>query len=280
MATVDATLHDALPLRRPSLKFADRAGSWTPAAPELSAVANAVSLAMPYVEPFVVAGVRSVLGDLDQELADRARAYAAQEAAHHSLHRRFNESLRAWGRGLAPIERGLAAFYGRLGRCTPPFRVAYAAAFESVAFAAARWVDPRVDRLFLGADREPTHLFLWHLAEEAEHKGVAHDVMRSLGVKRRTHLAALLLSLFALAFFTFAGTVVFLVHQRRLWNPWSWVRIIVWTFSFLFVALPMCAMSLSRDHHPDQLSDPTSLRWWLARYDAATGMLPDWDAVD
>jgi uncharacterized protein len=279
MTMVDAALPRTLPVRRPTIQFDGAAGSWTPAAPELSAVANAVSLAMPYVEPFVVAGVRSVLGDLEPDLADRARAYAAQEAAHHKLHRRFNDALRASGRGVAPIERGLAAFYRRLGRCTPHFRIAYAAGFESVAFAAARWVDPRVDRLFLGADREPAHLFLWHLAEEAEHRGVAHDVMRALGVKRRTHLAALVLSLLALAFFTLVGTVVFLVHQRRFWNPWSWVRIVVWTFSFLFVALPMCAMSLSLGHHPDQLSDPTSLSWWLARYDATTGTLPDWDAV-
>jgi uncharacterized protein len=279
METLDATAPRILPVRRPSLRFSDVSGSWTPAAPELTAVANAVSLAMPYVEPFVVTSVRSVLGDLEPELAARARAYAAQESAHHTVHRRFNDELRASGRGVAPIERALSAFYRRLGRCSTAFRVAYAAAFESVAFAAARWVDPRVDRLFLGADREPSHLFLWHLAEEAEHRGVAHDVMRSLGVKRRTHLGALVLSLCALAVFTFAGTVVFLVRQRRFWNPWSWLRIIAWTLSFLFVALPMCATSLSRTHHPDQLSDPSSLRWWLARYDESTGTLPDWDAV-
>ena len=268
-----------LRVRRPELTFEPTTWTWTPAAPEISAVADAISLAMPSIEPYVVRSVRAVQGRLPEPLHSDARTYAAQESAHHALHRRYNDSLRSIGRGVAPIEHMTEAICRRLERCSEHFNVAFAAGFEAVAFAAARWVDPRVDRLFADAEPQPSSLFLWHLAEEAEHKGVAHSVMRAIGVKRRTYLVALIIALTVLATVTFAGTIVFLAHQRRLWNPWSWFRIIVWTFSYLFVALPMCAMSMSRSYHPDQLSDPTSLRWWLLRFDDSTRTFPAWDSV-
>ena len=49
------------------------------------------------------------------------------------------------------------------------FHVAFAEAFECIAFTAARWVDRRTERLFQDADAVPASLFLWHLAEEAQY---------------------------------------------------------------------------------------------------------------
>ena len=88
------------------------------------------------------------------------------------------------------------------------FSVAFAAAFETVAFTASRWVDSRADRLFRGAEAVPASLFLWHLAEEAEHKRVAFDVYRAIGGRRRTYVGAMVASVAVLALFVLLSTLV------------------------------------------------------------------------
>jgi uncharacterized protein len=262
---------------------ADRAQTgltmWTPAAPELSAVANAVSLAMPSVEPYVVTSVRKVLDQLPSELAGRARDYCAQEASHHAQHRKFNDALREVTPSVRFVERLNERIYRFLRTRSTMFGVAYAAGFEAVAYSIARWFDPRIERFFDGATEGPAKLFLWHLAEEVEHKGIAFDVFRAVGGKRRTYVLATIVSLLLLALSTVLGTVLGLFSQRRWWNPISWVRLVVWTLSYLFVALPLLAVSVTKDHHPNDFIDPVTLPWWLRRYDAASGKLPHWASV-
>jgi uncharacterized protein len=290
---IDSQPPDALPigleLRRPNLGGSQGwvgGGDertllmWTPAAPELSSVANAVSLAMPSAEPYVVASVRAVLDQLPPELAVRAREYCAQEASHHVQHRRFNDSIRQ----VAPEVRFVEGFnqrvYKFLRTRSTMFGVAYAAGFEAIAYSIARWFDPRIERFFAGATEAPALLFLWHLAEEVEHKGIALDVYRAIGGKRRTYVKATAIALVLLAISTILGTVLGLFRQRRWWNPFSWARLVLWSISYLFVALPLLAVSATRDHHPRQLIDPVTLPWWLKRYDRSTGTLPHWLSID
>jgi uncharacterized protein len=244
---------------------------WTPAAPELSAVANAVSLAMPSVEPYVVASVRKVFDQLPPELATRAREYCSQEASHHAQHRKFNEALREVTPSVRFVERLNERIYG--------FLRTRSTMFEAVAYSIARWFDPRIERFFDGATEGPAKLFLWHLAEEVEHKGIAFDVYRAVGGKRRTYVFATIVSLLLLALSTVIGTVLGLFSQRRWWNPLSWARLVIWTISYLFVALPLLAVSVTKDHHPDDLIDPVTLPWWLRRYDVVSGELPHWASV-
>ena len=50
----------------------------------------------------------------------------------------------------------------------------------TIAFTLARWVDENLGSFFAGADPVPATLFLWHLAEEVEHKTVAFDVWEAV----------------------------------------------------------------------------------------------------
>ena len=59
----------------------DLAPNWHATMPEFSCAANAVSLMMPYVEPYVVRAMRQTLPHLEGELHDQARHYIAQEAS-------------------------------------------------------------------------------------------------------------------------------------------------------------------------------------------------------
>jgi predicted metal-dependent hydrolase len=237
--------------------------------PEVACAATAVSLLMPHVEPYVVRSVRRGLGDVaDPRLRQRTSAYLRQEAAHHAQHRRFNDAVCRGSGALSRLDGWMARTYRFLERRGPAFGLAYAAGFEAVAFTAARWADRRHDELFGGADPVAAELFLWHLAEEVEHKDVAHEVFLAAGGTRRRYLLGALVSLVLLGWFTFLGTLLFLARERRIWSPVAWIRLTRWSVGFAFEVLPALVVTASPGHHPDHLADPPGLVGWLRRRDA------------
>lgn len=240
---------------------------WTPAYPELACTANAVSLLMPYAEPFVVRVSARQIPDLPPELAQQVEGYVRQESTHHAEHHRFNQIVTGQMRGLSPILRIADRAYRSLDNRSDEFGVAFAAGFESVAFAAARWVDGRADQLFTGADPNATMLFMWHLSEEVEHKSVANALMRHMEVSRLKYLGAALLSAFYLAALSLPLTLVMLYHARRLHRPGTHLRLFAWTYTFLLELVPDLVLSLRKSHTPDQFADPVNLRNWLTAYD-------------
>jgi uncharacterized protein len=252
---------------------------WNRRLPELSCAANAVSLLMPHVEPYVVRSTRAALPLLEPDLRRAAEGYLRQEAAHHRQHRRFNDALAGRYRGVPALDRAMARTYRWLERRGGiRFGVAFAAGFETVAFATARWVDRRLPDLLDGAEPEAAALYLWHLAEEVEHKCVAHDVHRALGTSRPVHALAMVVSLQLMALFTIAGTVLMLAAEGRLWRPASWFRLVGWSVGYAFEVLPAMAVTLLPGHHPSHLADPAWLTLHLehlrAHGTAGTGTAP------
>lgn len=275
--------HRPVPVRRVRFEWPeDLDPIWNRREPDLAIAANAVSLLMPHAEPYVVASVRSQLPtirDTDADLAERATAYAAQEAQHHGQHRRFNDMLLARYPRLSMVERMTAWLFGRLRRRSTLFGLAFAAGFECIAFTAARWVDKRT-RLLRGGDPTATTLFLWHLAEEVEHKSVAWEVYQTAvgpdGGGRLRYAWATWVSGLVLAWCALVGTWVMLWHERRWWRPDAHIRLLVWSVSFIFVALPAMIVSALPGHRPDELADPAGLAHWLDNFDPETGTVPEW----
>jgi predicted metal-dependent hydrolase len=167
-----------LPARRIQFAYpADLDPAWSPRLPEFACAANSVSLLMPYAEPYFVKSVRSALPLLDDARRAEAEAYIRQEAQHHAQHRRFNDLVVAAYPRLARLEDWMRRTYGWLSRTrSQKFNLAFAAGSETIAFTIARWSDEHLDPFFAGADPVPATLFLWHLAEEVEHKSAAFDV--------------------------------------------------------------------------------------------------------
>ena len=193
---------------------------WTPMWPELSCAANAISLLMPFVEPYLVRAVRAVRDDIDEpEVRRDLDAYVAQELAHHAQHRRFNQLIVAQCPSLARVERWVARVIGWLEGRSTRFSLAFAAGGETVAYCAARWVEPRMGTLFIGAMPEPTSLFLWHLAEEVEHKRVAYDIFDAVDGSRARLARGMVAAFVFLATFTIISTFAMLARTRRIWNP-------------------------------------------------------------
>ena len=252
---------------------------WTPRFPELSAAANAVSLSMPHVEPYVVAAIRDGAAALspDDPLRAAVDGFVAQEREHHRQHRRCNDLMLEQVPSLRRVDGWMRRAYGWLRRTrSTRFGVAFAAASESLAFSLARWTEDHSRRLFDGADPHVATLFLWHLAEEVEHKDVAHRVWVATDGSRWRYLRAAAVSVALLFVFTLLGSIVLLHHQRRLWHPVAWWRLAVWGTSLAFEVLPNLFAGSSRRHSPSDLVDPPLLTEWLRHYDPAGRTMPLW----
>lgn len=240
---------------------------WHRRLPEFACAVEAVSLLMPHAEPFVVNSAERAMTELSAPLRPAAAAYIAQERRHHGQHQRFNRQVIGDHRALVLLERLMAKVFSFLGRRSMRFGVAFAAGFETIAFAGARWVEPRIGRLFDGADEEPTRLFLWHLAEEVEHKGVAHDVWAEVDGSRVRYAVAMTVAAVVLACFSLAGTLCLLWRRGRLFSPLAHGRLVLWSVTFLFEALTAMVLSCLPGHHPDDFTDPASLVAWLDHHD-------------
>ncbi len=244
----------------------DFRAQWHPTNPDLACVANAVSLLMPYAEPYVVRSVKATIDRLDDPLQSEARAYVRQEGQHHAQHRRFNDLVVERFPTLRHNERAMAWTYRWLEqRTSTGFGVAFAAGFETVAYAAARWVEARRSTLLTGADPVARDLFLWHLAEEVEHKSVAHDVHEALEGGRVRYLGAMTLSAMLLGFFAFLNALTILVVTGRILNPFAHLRLLWWSITFLFELVPAMVISALPGHHPSDLVDPLFYSQWLAQ---------------
>ncbi len=270
---------DRIPTRRVRFTWPDDLDPvWTPRVPEFAIAANAVSLLMPHAEPYVVASVRGAVDDLtvtDPDLAAEAHAYVSQEAQHHGQHRRFNRILEARYPALRHLERFQSWAFGRLRRRSGRFGLAFAAAFETVAFVAARWVDQHPG-LLRDADPTASTLFLWHLAEEVGHKEVAFDVYQASGGGRLRYAWALVVAALLLATSAWVGAWTMLAAERRLFSPVAHLRLVRWSLSFIFEALPVMVFSALPGHHPRDLVDPAGLEHWLDHLDPETGTVPTW----
>jgi uncharacterized protein len=262
--------------RRVRLAHADEVDpAWNARRPELAFAVNAVSLLMPYAEPYFVRTVRGATGELEPALRETATAFCAQEARHHAEHRRFNDRITADRPGLVRLEGWMARAYGWLDRTrSTRFSLAFAAASETIAFSIARWADRHDRALFDDVDPSVAALFRWHLAEEVEHKSVAFDVYEALDGSRWRYAVAGTTTFGLLALFTVLAVLVQLWGSRWRWAPLPWIRLVPWAVSIGFVTLPNLIVSALPGHHPTDFTDPPGLVTWLRYFDPATGTVP------
>lgn len=180
-------------VRRPAFAYPPAmSGHWNRRRPEFSHIVNAASLAMPYLEPYLIKTMRAAREHVcDDKLKKALDDYVSQEAMHFRQHRRFNDELIARGyRSIAGIETRLAADYARLGETKSlAFNLAYAEGFESMALAIGEMLIEDRAFLFGGSESGVASLVLWHFVEEIEHKNVAYDVFEHVagGYFRRVH---------------------------------------------------------------------------------------------
>jgi MFS family permease len=168
-----------------------------------------------------------------------------------------------------------AAFIRRRG---DRFNRAFAAGGEIMSFLLARWTDEHAGELFAGADPVPTTLFMWHLAEEVEHKSSAFDVYEAVDGSRLRYALAMVIGTVLLGWLVWWAALVQIRDDGRLWRPVTHWRLFRWAVSLAFELFPAMVVSALPGHHPGQFADPLFLGTLLRQYDPVTGTMPLWES--
>ncbi|MCC6708197.1 MAG: metal-dependent hydrolase [Gammaproteobacteria bacterium] len=260
-------------VRRPAFAYpSPMPGHWNPQRPEFSHIVNAASLAMPYLEPYLIKSMRAARERInDAQLQKDLDEYVAQESMHFSQHRRFNDTLQARGyRCIEALQARLAADYAQLAATRSlEFNLAYAEGFESMALAIGEMLIEDREHLFGASEGSVASLVLWHFVEEIEHKNVAFDVFEHVagGYFRRVYG------------FLYATTHIFmltrggyhaLLEEDGLWQNLRSRLALARVLTRIFRKLtPRLLRILVPGYSPRQVADPPWALAWARLFAAA-----------
>jgi predicted metal-dependent hydrolase len=171
-------------VRFPKWDFSKVRAHWAPHR-EFAQMQNAASTVPAYIEPYLVKVMLQAQAALParyEKLHKDLAIFIKQEMQHCRQHLLFNKALRADGyEGMLAIEKEYEADYDRfLKTKSLRFNVAYSEGFEAVSSVAVDNFFEDFAPFLEGADTEAVEMWKWHLAEEYEHREVAHDVYHAL----------------------------------------------------------------------------------------------------
>jgi len=171
-------------LRKVEIDFSDARVDWAAGDPEYAHLFNGISSMVPYLEVMLnkaVRGAKSRLREDETELRREADRFCWQEGRHTKLHLQFNEHLQRTYPWLEADQARIRADFERFWTVKGhKFTLAYSEGFET-------YGPILTELLFEGSGSrlddwdEPTvYLWLWHFAEEYEHRMVCHDLFDRL----------------------------------------------------------------------------------------------------
>lgn len=170
--------------RLPQIDFSTADGLWVPRWPEFAHRMNGASLLLPYLEPYlirVMKRARPILEERAPQLLEDVDIFNRQEANHYKVHAQYNAVLRAQYPGLEAFEAEIQADFQRfLEEQSLDWNLAYSEGFECVGLIMSEFYLQEMDDALEDADPAVRELWAWHLAEEFEHRAVAHDVLAAV----------------------------------------------------------------------------------------------------
>jgi len=144
---------------------------------------NALSMSFPAGEQFFIDSVRGAVRRLpktaDAPFEAQLKGFVGQEATHRRIHALFNGQLMRQGY-VNGWEARIVQRIKRLAGADPRHAVAITAATEHITAVLAEHLLSHPQTL-AGAEQRLRILWLWHAAEESEHRSTAFDVYRALG---------------------------------------------------------------------------------------------------
>jgi uncharacterized protein len=147
-----------------------------------SAFFSALSMSFPVGEQYFIDSVRSALKALPESerarFASQVAGFVGQEATHRRVHALFNGHLAKLGFDNW-IERHGAARLAKYAHRDVRVHVASTAATEHFTAIFANWI-MRHPEAFEGCEARLKTLWMWHSAEESEHRNTAFDVYTAL----------------------------------------------------------------------------------------------------
>lgn len=227
---------------------------------------NALSMSFPVGEQYFIDSVRSGFKALPAHAQARfeaeMRGFVGQEATHRRVHGLFNAHLDRQGLTNAWAPR-LQARNRLMEGADPRHGLAITAANEHFTAILAEWM-LRHPAWLDGSEPRLGTMWLWHSAEESEHKSTAFDLYQALGGDHAWRIRW-----FRRMTLLFAGDVLrqTVDNLRRDGTLWRWRT---WTSAagFLFGRQGLVRRTLGpwrrylrRDFHPAQQESDLSRRW-------------------
>lgn len=171
-------------LRKVDIDFSDAKIHWNPDCPEFSHLFNAFSVVAVCVEPYLIKVTRQAKERLPESAADfrhELDLFNSQEGRHYKVHTKFNDVLEAAGYPVREAEARLKADYKRLLETKDlKFCLAYSEGFETLGPVLSGYFFDRSPKLVENWDQPSIFLWLWHVAEEYEHRHVVNTCWKKL----------------------------------------------------------------------------------------------------
>jgi predicted metal-dependent hydrolase len=232
----------------------------------LTAWFNALSMSFPVGEQFFIDSVRDGFKVLPSSLQDRfhdeVQGFVGQEATHRRLHALFNQHIEQHGLSNTWEPRArkrLALLQGGDAR----HGVAITAANEHFTALFAHWLLSH-SQVLDGSEPRLRMLWLWHSAEEAEHRCTAFDMYQALGgnhawrVKWMRRVTVIFLT------DTLRQTALNLQADGTLWRWSTWrsaARHLLGKGGLLSSSFAGWRRYFRKDFHPSQDHSELSVRW-------------------
>lgn len=232
----------------------------------LTAWFNALSMSFPVGEQFFLDSVRRGFKALPPGQQARweaeVKGFVGQEATHRRIHGLFNAHLERQGL-VNGWEGRITARLAPLEQADPRHALAITAANEHFTALFADWLLAR-PQVLAGAEARLQTLWLWHSAEESEHKCTAFDLYQALGGNHTWRVTwmrrvALLFMLDALR-----QTASNLQRDGTLWRWSTWrsgLRHLLGRGGLLRVSWAPWKAYFRPDFHPSQHHNDLSERW-------------------
>jgi len=231
-----------------------------------TALFNALSMSFPVGEQFFIDAVRNGFKALPPEKQERfqkdVQGFIGQEATHRRLHSLYNAHLEKLGLVNEWAPRAEARLKP-LEAVDVRHSVAITAANEHFTALMADWMLHNAD-LFGDSDERLKTLWLWHSAEESEHKSIAFDVYVALGGSHEWRVQWMKRVTWIFLGDTLRQTIDNLRRDGTLWKWSTWKS----AASYLFGKRGIVRQNYKgwreyfrRDFHPSQQDSTASARW-------------------
>jgi predicted metal-dependent hydrolase len=239
---------------------------WCAGDPFRTALFNALSMSFPVGEQFFIDSVRKGFQALPPEKQERFRdevqGFIGQEATHRRLHSLYNAHLEKLGLVNDWEPRARARLTQMEGVDTRHW-VALTAANEHFTAIMADWMLHNADLL---GDQDPrlVTLWLWHSAEESEHKSTAFDLYQALGGSHEWRITWFKRITWIFLADTLRQTFANLRRDGTLWQWRTWsggVRFLFGRRGLIRETYRPWREYLRRDFHPSQQDTEASVRW-------------------
>lgn len=200
------------------------AGRWNGGDAFRSALFNALSMSFPVGEQYFIDSVRNGLKQLPEPQRERfsreVQGFVGQEATHRRIHALFNAHLERLGYTNEIERRAIRRMQANAHR-NVRVHVAATAATEHFTALFANWMLRHPEAL-AGAEPRLQTLWLWHSAEESEHRSTAFDIYQAISgdLQWRRRVFRYITATFLAD--VFRQTVLNLWHDGSLfkWSTW------------------------------------------------------------